>query len=121
MDLLQLYFDALAWMALHPFQFFIILWVEFTVLYWIYYKSRENKYLKIIFGTFFQPQNLVFNCTVMTIVGLELPKETATTKRCKRWLELEPTSRLKKWRRKVAAFLCGLMNKADPGHCGSYN
>ena len=116
-DALKFCFDALAWMAVHPFQFFIILWVEFTVLYWIYYKTNKNKILKIIFGTFFQPQNLVFNCTVMTVVGMELPQETATTKRCKRWLELEPTSNLKKWRLMVATFLCNLMHKADKGHC----
>jgi hypothetical protein len=116
-ELITLYFNTLAWMIIHPAQFLFILAAEFIVLYWLYYKSKKNKVLKIIIGIFFQPQNFVFNLFIMSVVGLELPEEWFTTKRLSRWKKLPTDSKLNKWRITVSWKLCALMNKFDPGHC----
>jgi hypothetical protein len=105
------------WLVLHPYWAVPILMVEFAVSYWLYYKSGENKLVKLILGIWFQPQNFIVNATAFTIIGLEPPRETAITKRMKRWKKLEPNSKRNRWRLKVAHWICDFTNKWDPGHC----
>ena len=116
-DLITQFWSLLVWMAVHPVESFFILVVEFTVMFKLYYKFNENKWLRVIFGIIFVPQNFVFNTFAMTPWGLEIPQETATTKRMKRWLKLEPDSKINRHRIRTAKFLCKLMHYSDPGHC----
>ena len=117
MVVLNMYIDFLEWIARNPVPAFFLLLVEFFVMYWVYYKTNENKIVRIILGLFFTPQNFVFNATAISILGLELPRETATTKRMKRWKKMKPDSKLNRWRIKVATALCNIVNKADKNHC----
>jgi hypothetical protein len=118
------YGDLLEWIAFNPIKATIFLTIEFCVLYWIYYWSRENPVLKVVFGTFFQPQNLVANIFIMTLIGLELPREFACTPRMQRWKRDGGwtdrgvnASFAQYWRFYFATTLCRILNKADPGHC----
>lgn len=118
------YFELLEWIALNPLQALVFLLVEFCLLYWIYYKTNENRFLKILFGTFFQPQNFVFNMIGMTLIGLELPRETACTLRMKRWKKDKGATKAgvntqwaRNWRVWFATTICNIANKFDPGHC----
>jgi hypothetical protein len=118
-DFIQLYFELLQWIT-NPFNLIpalIFMVVIFGILHWVYYKTNENKYLKIIFGTLYMPLNFAFNVTGLTIIGLELPRETACTKRLKRWKKLPPDSKLNRWRIKFAWAICDQLNKSDPRHC----
>ena len=102
---------------------------EYCSKTWIYYKTNENKILKVIFGVLFMPQNFVFNMTAMTLIGLgDLPREGASTLRAKRWKDEYVTGGGKvlvwpapdwvaAWRFKFATTVCNIMNRADPGHC----
>ena len=116
-QLIEMYLSLLEWIAFNPVQAFFLLVVEFFAMYWIYYKTNKNKIVRIVLGTFFQPQNLIFNFFAVSLLGLEFPRETATTLRMKRWKTLQPDSRLNRWRILVSTNLCNLVNRADPGHC----
>jgi hypothetical protein len=109
--------DFIAWLVTHPIQFTILIASEFIVLYWVYYRFKENRILKYLFGAFFQPQNFLFNVVVMSIIGLEIPKEWFTTARLKRWKWLPHDSKINKWRITIGWKVCELMNKVDPDHC----
>ena len=109
------------WMITNPILSLLILLAQFTVMMKIHHKAH-NKYLHMIMGAIFQPQNAVFNATVITVVGLELPKwkekEWFTTFRMKRWQTLDPNSNiLNWWRYTFSTFLCSLLNYSDTGHC----
>ena len=119
-----MYFELLEWIALNPLKALVFLLVEFCLLYLIYYKFNANKVLKIVFGTFFQPQNFVFNMTGMSLIGLELPQETACTLRMKRWKREQGATKsgintrwAQNWRVWFATKICGIANRFDPGHC----
>jgi len=117
--MIEVYLEWLAWIPAHPIQSLIILVVEFLVLMKLYHHFDENKYLKVIFGLFYQPQNYVGNATVISLIGWEWPRwdlqEYATTKRLKRWKTLDPVKHW--WRVKFSTTLCNILNWADKGHC----
>jgi len=79
----------------------------------IYHKFNENKLLKVIFGAIFQPQNIVGNLTVISLIGWEIPHEFTTTSRMKRWKTLPRRF----WRFKFATKMCDILNWADKDHC----
>ena len=120
MNYLELYGDLLVWLATHPIQAIVFGLAEFSLLFFLYHKSNDNKILKIVFGLFFQPQNFVVNVTAMSLIGLELPKETATTKRIKRWrreaAQTKNPNKLTRWRLHVANTIGNITNIMDPGH-----
>ena len=119
-----LYFEFLEWIVNNPLQALVVLIVEFCAMYWLYYKTNKNKVLKVVFGTLFQPQNFVFNMVGMTLIGLELPRESACTKRAKRWKAHcgathtgINTRWARQWRVYFATTICNILNKFDPNHC----
>jgi hypothetical protein len=128
-DYIVMYFKLLEWIVLNPAPAMVFLLVEFSVMYWVYYKFKENIVLKVIFGILFIPQNFVFNMTAMTLIGLgDIPREGASTSRAKRWKQeyVKGTGKVltwpapkwvMEWRNNFAFWICGIMNKADPGHC----
>ena len=124
-----LYFNLLEWIVLNPIPALVVLLVEFCVMYWLYYKTKENKILKVVFGLLFTPQNFVFNMVGMSLIGiLDLPREPASTLRAKRWkdeyivrdgkvLIWDAPAWVMDWRHKFATTVCNIMNRFDPGHC----
>jgi len=116
-DWLLSYFEFLLWIPAHPFQSLVLLVLEFLLLMKLYHRFNQNRWLRIIFGLFYQPQNIVGNATVISLIGWELPQwqlgEFATTQRMKRWKTLPKEC----WRYKFATKMCDILNWADQGHC----
>ena len=128
-ELITLYFNLLEWIVLNPIPALVVLLIEFCVMYWLYYKTNENKILRVVFGSLFTPQNFVFNLVGMTLIGIgDLPREGASTIRAKRWKDEYGTRDGKviiwpapgwviDWRYQFATTVCSIMNRFDPDHC----
>lgn len=90
-EALKIYFEWLQWIPQHPILTTIILTAEFTAMMKIYHyvSTRHGDtlggLLKAVFAILFQPQNFVANATVVSLIGLEFPREKTTTSRLKRW------------------------------------
>ena len=110
------YIDILQWLAMHPAMSALALFVQFAVLMTIRHRIR-NQYLFYAMGAWFLPQDAVVNAVLMTMVGLELPREWTVTARLKRWKKLNDLSMLGRWRHKVAHYMCRQINRYHRGHC----
>ena len=111
------YLFLLEYLATHPIRAIIFGIAEFAFFHWIYYKTGEKTAVRFILGLIYSPQNFVVNCTAISLIGLEIPREMTTTSRLKRWQREGGGSRLKDWRVLFATSVCRILNKSDPGHC----
>ncbi len=113
--MIEAYLNWLMWIPQHPIESIILLVLEFLVMMKIYHKFNENKVLKIIFGAIFQPQNIIANILVISLIGWEPPHEFTTTSRMKRWKTQDPVKHW--WRVKFSTRMCKILNWADKEHC----
>jgi hypothetical protein len=114
---MMFYIELLEWLARNPALSFFVLFIQFVLIMKIHHKAH-NKYLHILLGAWFLPQDFVVNLVLFSIIGGEIPQEATVTARMKRWKELNGSKKMiERWRCLVANYLCNILNKYDAGHC----
>ena len=112
--------EVIQWIILHPFYAFIILLIEYMVMFSLYYQTAFKRLAKLMVIPFVIQDALV-NVFAVSIIGMEWPplqdKEWLVTARLKRWKTITPQGKRQWFRHTVAHFICGVLNKYAPGHC----
>ena len=104
-------------MLLGPISFIVITY--FASLFWVlrkmnYQKRFEWKFIPVYpFGWLFLLIDIAFNYTVGSFLFLEFPKEHLFTTR----LERHKNNTVNEDYRNFAIYICGLLDRYDPGHC----
>ena len=113
---MQEFFDLLVWMVENPIRGFLLLFIEYALMFSMYHQ-KKLRWLAYAAAPFFVVQDAVVNIFVVTPLFLELPKEWLVTSRLKRWKKLPSDGRRNRFRIKFSWKMCALLNKYDPNHC----
>ena len=110
------FIDILYWMVENPIKGFILLFVEYALIFSMYHQ-KKLRWLAKIAAIPFVIQDAVVNIFVLTPLFLEWPKEWLVTARLHRWKINTPVGKRQKIRGWFAWKVCDQLNKYDPNHC----
>ncbi len=114
-----MFIEYIEWVYANPVYAFVILLVEYAVLFKLYYQPRWKRVAKLA-AIPFVIQDAVFNIVVLSVLFLEVPQEILVTARLQRWKLYQLADRrnfIKRTRYDFAWWLCGILNKFNEGHC----
>lgn len=114
-EVINFIFGLGEWVFLHPFWAFLILFVEYAVMFTLYYQKKW-KWVAYIMAVPFVIQDALVNIFALTLFG-ELPKEWLVTTRLIRWKAMKPGNGRERFRHGFAVKVCEVLHRYDPGHC----
>jgi len=119
--------DFITWTIQNPFQFFALLFIEYVVLFKLYYRAVgtwAEKPVRMIGLVVFIPQDWWMNI-ILSVLFWDLPgsKGELVTGRMQRykkqysWSLYNDMGYRERFRFRFALVLCEHLNKHDPEHC----
>ena len=109
-----------------PISYFV-LWYFATGFALFRFRDRfENRLIWWTLNFIYQPViwafaiiDLLFNWVIGTFMFAEFPREFMFTERLRRWAKIELGDDIyKNAKIKQAFYICGLLGRSDPNHCG---